>query len=635
MLFERFGDPDFLRSALEQKIPMPFPTADDREPWLSLPENVSRAAITAAVSCLGKPLEQIWPPLPASLYMECSRNDNRIRYEASYFRRRDSLKRLVIAECIEDEGRFVDAIVDGVWYLLDEATWVIPAHLTVEEHLTSLPDGSHPVIDLFSAETGALLAWIVYLLGARLAMVSPSVEQRIRTEVQRRIIIPFMTQNFPWMGFNTPERVSNWNPWCNSNCLAVFLLLAEDVAQKTDGVRKILRSLDRFVDGYPADGSCDEGVSYFDHAAGKLFDALELLQVISSGTISVFEDSKIQEMGRYIWRMYLGNGYFVNFGDASARPTIAADMVSRYGRKIGDQHLIELGRYYGHLQNEDSVEQSLVVRHEAPSSLYRDLATVFDSRELFSSPRSGPRLARDIWLPDAQIMVARVDSGTMQGPCLVAKGGHNGENHNHNDVGSVVVYWDGVPVLIDVGVGIYTRKTFGPDRYTLWPMRSAYHNLPTIRGVEEHAGGQYRATVLEYRKSSELTSLSLDLSRAYPEAAGLQQWLRTATLHRTPRETVSVRDQFRLADVTQDIAWHWLTPHGLKGVGPGRMCVDLPDRAGFLILQFDDDLVAEVERIPVDDTRLQEVWGSEIYRLTLTLGVPTHQGDRKLEVSIG
>ena len=73
--------------------------------------------------------------------------------------------------------------------------------------------------------------------------------------------------------------------------------------------------------------------------------------------------------------------------------------------------------------------------------------------------------------------------GSAEGLCLAAQGGTNGQSHNHNDVGNFVVYADGLPAIIDVGVETYTAKTFSSPRYGIWTMQSAYHNCPTIDGV--------------------------------------------------------------------------------------------------------------------------------------------------------
>jgi hypothetical protein len=42
--------------------------------------------------------------------------------------------------------------------------------------------------------------------------------------------------------------------------------------------------------------------------------------------------------------------------------------------------------------------------------------------------------------------------------------GNNGVSHNHNDTGSIILFKEGTPVLIDVGVETYTAKTFSPER---------------------------------------------------------------------------------------------------------------------------------------------------------------------------
>ena len=51
---------------------------------------------------------------------------------------------------------------------------------------------------------------------------------------------------------------------------------------------------------------------------------------------------------------------------------------------------------------------------------------------------------------------------------VAAKGGFNNESHNHNDVGTFSLYVNTIPVIIDAGVGTYTKQTFGKDRYTIW-----------------------------------------------------------------------------------------------------------------------------------------------------------------------
>ncbi|GAI41454.1 unnamed protein product, partial [marine sediment metagenome] len=52
---------------------------------------------------------------------------------------------------MEAKGRFMDEIVNGVWAILEESSWVIPAHINAQRASSGLPDVEEPVVDLFSA----------------------------------------------------------------------------------------------------------------------------------------------------------------------------------------------------------------------------------------------------------------------------------------------------------------------------------------------------------------------------------------------------------------------------------------------------------------------------------------------------
>jgi hypothetical protein len=203
----------------------PYPRAVDRGAWERLvPEDRRRAFVAAAEKQLAEP----WAVLPASRFLDYVRDGNRGRYESLLFSRREKLGLLVLGETLEGRGRFADAIADGVWLLCEESFWGVPAHVGAQKRGSGLPDVTEPTVDLFAAETGALLAWTDYLVGEGLDAVHPLVRERLRLEVDRRILTPALDRDdFWWMGF-TPREVNNWNPWINSNWLAAVLLLERD-----------------------------------------------------------------------------------------------------------------------------------------------------------------------------------------------------------------------------------------------------------------------------------------------------------------------------------------------------------------------------------------------------------------------
>ena len=59
-------------------------------------------------------------------------------------------------------------------------------------------------------------------------------------------------------------------------------------------------------------------------------------------------------------------------------------------------------------------------------------------------------------------MTARVTERSSDGFYVAAQGGHNAESHNHNDVGNFIVFLNGKPVIVDVGVET-VRVSFDPD----------------------------------------------------------------------------------------------------------------------------------------------------------------------------
>ena len=618
MLTQRYGS-DIARLLVPHDRCRPCPTADDREAWLSLPE-----ALRAEVVGLGEShRQQPWPPLPATLFMEYRREGNRSRYEREHFARRAALSALVVAECAEGAGRFVDDIVNGVWAICEESFWGVPAHNDGQ----ALPDVERPIIDLFAAETAALLAWTHYLLEAHLDTVSPRVAARLRAEVERRALGPFLARDdFGWMGLRG-QGVNNWNPWCTSNCLAAGLLLEADPTRRAAVVDKALRCLDRFIDPYPPDGGCDEGTGYWDRAGGALFDCLELLREASDGAIDVYGEPLIREIGRFLYREHIDGEWFVDFADGPARVRISSDLVHRFGRRIGDPALAALGAC-AHREGRAAGER---VRGTLP----RVLPALFNFPTIEADALAArPPYLRDVWLPAIQVMVAREHEGSPTGLYAAAKGGHNAESHNHNDIGQFIVYLDGRPVVVDAGVGTYTAQTFSARRYEVWTMRSGHHNLPTVRGVEQHAGAGFRARDVAYQADAGGAGMALEIGAAYPPEAGIAAWRRTVRLVRgeaaevkaasgasracgtTLRAVVEVEDDFRLTSATEDVCVHLLTAEEPVVAGPGR--IEVGSGALRAVIGFDGEaLAAAVEPLPLEDGRLRGVWGERLWRVTL------------------
>jgi len=456
------------------------------------------------------------------------------------------------------------------------------------------------------------MGWTYYLVGDELTKISPLVSERMRLEVQRRIIsVNLARDDFWWMGFN--RTVNNWNPWICSNWLTAVLVFEDDPGRRAASVHKILRCLDNFLDPYPRDGGCDEGPSYWGRAGGSLFDCLELLQSASNNSINVFDKPLIQEIGRYIYRAYIHNQYFINFADAPAKQDADASLIFRYGRSIHDDTMMRFASYLAQEQN-----LGVGARKGQLGSLARLPPRLFNLPELLKTKPEEP-LLRDFWLPDLQVMGGRSSDKSVEGFYVAAKGGHNAESHNHNDVGNFVVYYDGSPVIIDVGVETYTAKTFSKDRYSIWTMQSAYHNLPTINGVMQKDGREYQASDTKFASDERSVRFSLDLAHAYPSDAKVRSWARTITLDRG--KDVVVNDRYELQELVKPFTLSLMTsclPTAGKG-GVVSLSQEVDGRKQTISLLYDAaKFSASIEPIAIEDSRLKSSWGEKIYRILLT-----------------
>jgi hypothetical protein len=580
----------------------PYPASADRAAWESLPADARSALLASGERQLAAP----WDVLPATLFLEYKRNGNRSRFEAVRDRRRKKLQDLVIAECIEAKGRFVDEIANGVWLICEESFWGLPAHLGAQRAGVGLPDISEPIVDLFAAETANLLSWTLYLAAPQLASVSPLIPERIRVETERRVLAPCLTRDdFSWMGFSG-RPVNNWNPWICSNWLTAALIQEKEEKRRQAHVVKILRCLDYFLNGYAEDGGCDEGPSYWGRAGASLFDCLDLLYEASAGQLDGFRQPLVREIGRYICRAHIAADWYTNFADAAARLSINGDLVYRYGKRIGDEPMMAHGAFAAFLRDPAGIPGD---------SIGRQTPALFNLETLRKAPRA-QALFRDVWLPGIQVMAARREENSVQGLYLAAQGGHNAESHNHNDVGNFVVYANGLPAIIDVGVETYTAKTFSSRRYEIWTMQSAFHNCPTIDGVMQSAGREFAARDVAYKSGDDAAEFRLDLAAAYAKDAHLATWNRLLRLERAKNQ-IELVDDYTLSRGAKTISLTLMTPCRVTRESPGRLSLAVADRSAVNILYDAAAFQPVIEEIRIEDARLRGSWGDRIYRILL------------------
>ncbi|MBY5791928.1 heparinase [Rhizobium leguminosarum bv. viciae] len=566
----------------------PGAVGSDRPRWNSVPQAVRELVIGEAEETLARS----FPLITASDYREFTVTGNRARFEELYFTRRRMLNNLVLGELVEGGARFLPKIVDGIFLIAEESGWQLPAHNAYERSgaRLPLPDNSQPVVDLFAAETAALLATIVALLRDELDDISPEIAARVEREIEIRILSPYLGRHFWWMG-RGEERMNNWTAWISQNVLLTVFSLKTSQPTRQAVVKKTLGSLDAFLKDYAEDGACEEGVLYYRHAALCLHGALTILDRVAPGLFGQFwQQPKIRNMAEYIAHMHVAGRHYFNFADSSAvvEPCSAREYL--FGQAVGSEMLAEFA----------AADRVASDNPHLPGewNLWYRVQELLVGPTLPAAPPH-PASQRDIFYPGIGLFIAR--DGQFS---LAVKGGNNGEGHNHNDVGSVTLYKNGRPFLIDVGVETYTAKTFSARRYEIWTMQSAFHNLPTFAGVMQSAGETSGARDVEVGFDEGSARISLDISGAYPPEAQLHSYRRVASLLRDRHvEIVDTYDGGKPAVLSLMTC---LAPT----VSPDR--IDLADLGSIFV---DGAGEIEIDEIVVDDARLRSAWPEKIYRL--------------------
>lgn len=511
-----------------------YPSYKVREGWSRFLGEYKDEIIKNGESLLG----YTWKVVKATDYLEFERSGNREIMERPFDDNNQAIVRLMLAELAEGRGRFIDQLINGVFHTCEMTSWALSAHLVTQPTHRALPTPIYPLIDLTAGDLGSLLSWVYYFMHEEFDKIDPEISRRLYRELDERIMKPYLNNDsFWWLAANYKgQMVNNWNPWCNSNCLMTFMLLENDVDRLSKAVSRSMQSVDKFLNYVHSDGACEEGPSYWGHASGKCLDYLVLLNRITGGKISIFDNPQIKAMGEYIARSYVGNGWVVNFADASAKGGGDPYLIYRYGKAVKSDIL----KQFASMQNKGS---KISFRGR---DLFRILEAFLVEDELCAYQEAYTGVSYT-WYPETEFCYVRNKKAF-----FAAKGGYNDESHNHNDAGSFSLWVNNMPVIIDAGVGTYTRQTFSSERYTIWTMQSNYHNLPMINGVPQKYGRRYKATEVKATKNS----FSANIATAYPDEAGVKKWIRSYTMK---SDALMISDRFELNEIKKENVINFLS----------------------------------------------------------------------------
>jgi len=487
--------------------------------WAQTPE--AATAMKHANTWLTTPM----PPFDAQRYLDYSTNGDRSRYQAQHSRRWDRLKCLVLGECLEDKGRFLAAIDETVRSLCADPSWLLPAH----DRGTQVFKGGRPYVDLAVAMNGYQMALAAWLLDGRLSAETLGL---MRENVAHRLTGPVLQS----IDGTTPKEVvaghwwakadHNWNAVCTAGAVGAILTSEPSRETRAKAVAWAVMNMTIFLTGFAKDGYCSEGLGYWNYGFGHFAVLAEVLRSQTGGQVDLFKEPLVRRIAAAPAQLEIAGGIYPAFADCAldARP---------------EPRLVEQVRWQ--LDGQAFSGSAAGVLAESPL-LYQTLTDLTLRREAQAgvAAKSAPLPLRS-WLAESGVCVVR--PARPGGMAAAWKGGHNAEHHNHNDVGTTVVVWQGHPVLADPGAMVYRAETFSSDRYRLPLLSSFGHSVPVVAGTLQAEGATSRGRVLRSDFTDARDTLAIDLASAYPKT-GLRKLERQWTYQREGDASLVIEDRF-------------------------------------------------------------------------------------------
>lgn len=425
---------------------------------------------------INKPIES----LSVNKFLIYYDTGNRSVYQSYYYERRGRLNSFAAMCMISDDEKYLRALEDTIWAICDEFTWALPAHIPNELPLYN----KIAFIDLFAAETGFALSEIHHMLKNRL---SPIISERIKYEVRRRIIAPYLAKtNTLWWETGT----NNWAAVCAGSVGCAFMYLASE-AEFSQALPRLLDTTECFLSGYADDGCCTEGYSYWKYGFGFFTMFAQLIYQYTNGEIDYFKRDKIKKIAEYQQKIILSDNVAVSFSDGGKNFKHKICLTHFYCKKYNDIEIPDI-RFREKFSDDDCYRWGLFIRN----------FLWFDP----SLPES-TLSKRSYCFENAQWYIKR-----MPGYAFAAKAGNNDEPHNHNDIGSFIFVKNGAQELCDLGCGEYTRQYFEAEfRYSIFVNGSQSHSVPVINGLYQHEGKSFAAEAVSFSDNE----FSFDMQNAY------------------------------------------------------------------------------------------------------------------------
>jgi hypothetical protein len=343
---------------------------------------------------------------------------------------------------------------------------------------------------------------------------------------------------------------SNWTAVCHSCVVRAALCVLESRIDRATFIEAAERMMPYYISGFSDDGYCSEGMGYWNYGWGHFLTLAVAVRDVTGGKVDFSTNPKMRKIMEFGTGLQLMEGEAPDFADGGGRVSIP---------------VLALGR---RLWPDIPVPSSAVNLDPLSGGTQIFTLRAFGQEKSLPESRVGTMPIRSAF-PIGQVWVCRPNPMDNSAWFTVGfKGGHNAELHNHNDIGSYSMLFDGVKMAGDPGNTEYTALTFGPKRYTI-PIISSYgHPVPVLNGQCQKAGVQFRPKSVTKDFTADIDTVAMEISTAYPHEAKIRSLLRTFVYNRKEKSfTVVDKALFKTKGTfsVPVLTFGMMTPTGVPG----------------------------------------------------------------------
>lgn len=422
-----------------------------------------------------------------------------------------------------------------------------------------------PMVGLKATQLAALMAHSLATLDGKL---NKDLVERTKTVIKDRVINPYLTDietfqtkklfwhedSCPWL-----DKDTNWRAVCVANILYAGLIVEDDIQSQAHLLRTAIEQAELYIKTFEEDGYLSAGIRYWNWGFRHYVLLAERILHATGGEINLYDSEKIKRIVEFQLAWNLENNLKSDINEETIFKT--GEETKEKPRDYLEEDIAYYPIFADNSNPSTSMPQIRYILSQRFKTPYVGSLLFKDNSELLGPFYSAALGASKIKTSKEKIeenkgdyMVENGKAAIIRDPkdrlVLSIKGGHNGEEHNHNDLGGYTLFQSKKPktpweyVTGDAGFGSYAKGTFNAEMRYTFPLLGSYgHPVPVVDNTLQSAGFDYIAKILNSYSNDERACVEYDLKNAY-SCPKIQELSRKITYEKN-YGTLIVRDSFK------------------------------------------------------------------------------------------